>query len=89
MAFSGQSATVEGRIAELLEGNKSVISLLLVFKENPANDPLRRYQGTYHAPPKFEQIKAMPNRPPAVAIITCGDPRVVPEQYFDFKPGSK
>ncbi|MCJ1331927.1 hypothetical protein MMC10_008619 [Thelotrema lepadinum] len=47
----------------------------------------KEWQKEFQAPPEFLQLRDHPERPPAVVIVSCADPRVVPEKYFNFGVG--
>lgn len=53
------------------------------------NPPIqRKYQQTYTPPPSLAAIKAsLPPSPVGITIVSCADPRVIPENFMGFSVG--
>ncbi|KZP20948.1 carbonic anhydrase [Athelia psychrophila] len=60
-------------------------------QSNRLDDLLARnmkYQQTYTPPPSLAAIKAsLPPSPVGIAIVSCADPRVIPENFMGFSVG--
>lgn len=41
------------------------------------------YSRTHEPIPLFEEVYGSGNRLPTVAVVTCADPRCIPEKFFD------